>query len=63
MRVHCHAYLRLRAGSACVCVRAPSPFSALTAPPRRSNNKIGDDGAAALASSLEGLTALNMLYL
>jgi hypothetical protein len=46
-----------------VCVCAPSPFSALTAALRRSDNQIGDDGAAALISSLEGLTALNTLYL
>ena len=48
---------------ACVCVRAPSPSSALTAATRRSRNQIGDDGAAALASSLQGLTALKTLRL
>jgi hypothetical protein len=50
-------------------VRAPFPHhrhhhpSALTAPPRRSKNQIGNDGAAALAGSLQGLTALKALYL
>ena len=40
-----------------------SPFSTLTAATRRSGNQIGDDGAAALASSLQGLTALKKLDL
>jgi hypothetical protein len=45
-----------------VCVSS-TPFSALTATLRRSFNQIGDDGAAALASSLQGLTALKTLDL
>ena len=40
-----------------------SPPSALTAATRRSRNQIGDDGAAALASSLRSLTALETLSL
>ncbi len=52
----------------CACVRVRAcvprgPPSALTAATRRSNNQIGDDGAAALASSLQGLTALKTLVL
>ena len=47
----------------CVCVCASSPPSTLTAATRCSLNQIGDDGAAALASSLKGLTALKALYL
>ena len=46
-----------------MCVCASPPFSALTATLRRSFNQIGDDGAAALATSLKGLTALNTLWL
>jgi hypothetical protein len=46
----------------CLCVCVP-PFSTLTVAPRHSSNQIGDDGAAALASSLEGLTALKLLWL
>ena len=44
-----------------MCEFASTPFSSLTATLRRSNNQIGDDGAAALASSLQGLTALETL--
>ena len=44
-----------------MCVSSPS--SALTAATRCSSNQIGDDGAAALASSLQGLTALKTLCL
>jgi hypothetical protein len=44
-------------------VCASTPFSALTATLRRSINQIGDDGAAALASSLRSLTALETLHL
>ena len=47
----------------CVCVCASSPPSTLTAATRCSWNQIGDDGAAALASSLQGLTALKELWL
>jgi hypothetical protein len=73
-RVCGHAYRRLRAGIACVrvcvcvcvCVRAracPSSLLRVTAALRRSQNQIGDGGAAALASSLKGLTALETLWL
>jgi hypothetical protein len=52
---------RVQAVEGRVCVS--SPFSTLTAATRCSSNQIGDDGAAALASSLQGLTALKDLYL
>jgi hypothetical protein len=61
MCARARACARVRSPDVCVCVS--SPFSTLTAATRRSSNQIGDDGAAALASSLRGLTALETLYL
>ena len=58
-----HAYRPDVRARARVCVCASSPPSTLTAATRCSSNQIGDDGAAALASSLQGLTALKELYL
>ena len=48
-----------------VYVRARLHVSDMAAPPlrKRSCNKIGQDGATALAPALEGLTNLKDLYL
>jgi hypothetical protein len=62
--VRLRACVRVRAcACACPVPRAPSPPSALTAASRRSENQIGSDGAAVIADSLQGLTALKELYL
>jgi hypothetical protein len=63
--VYGHASRWLRARCVCVhkCVPRSPLLPPLTALPRRRSNQIGDAGAAALASSLQGITAFDMLVL
>jgi hypothetical protein len=43
-------------------IPTPRPTT-LAGPPRRSHNQISDDGSRALAAALQGLQALQKLYL